>query len=51
MTSETKKPTGTPLPWMTDDSKLVRSEATGQMVLDLNDDATRAKWLDTEPQK
>ena len=36
---------GTRLPWATD-AKLVRSEETGQMLCDLNDDGTRSAWLD-----
>lgn len=40
---------GTPLPWATDESKLIRDENTGQMVLDLNDDNTREQWLVCNP--
>lgn len=36
---------GTPLPWTNENTKLVRSEETGQFVCDLSDDKTLADWL------
>ncbi len=37
-------PSGTKLPWAKD-AKLIRSEQTGQMLCDLNDNMTREEWL------
>ncbi len=43
-TKRNETPSGTELPWA-QQAKLIRSEETGQMVCDLNDNMTRAEWL------